>query len=183
MKKLLALFICLFTLALGGCAKDTTFSEFQAIQNQETYSYVLRTRVLHRNEETHEYEIPIDFYCYIEKTNNEFTISYSKVAKNSEEYQELGSFKYINGQVTDVNGEEPPIPKDAIIFDNYVFEKSNFKKAEEPIYQVIDDLAFFKGEKYLSGIDISNYSKDRKGLIKICGYTSDGDLVHLDFTF
>ena len=49
MKKLFALFICLFSLALGGCAKDSTFSSYQAIQNQETYSYVLRTRVVDVN--------------------------------------------------------------------------------------------------------------------------------------
>ena len=177
MKKLLALFICLFTIALGGCAKDTTFSEFQAIQNQETYSYVFRTRVIDVN------VITTDFYCYVEKTNNEFTVSYSKVAKDSEDYQELGSFKYVNGQVSVVKGEEPPISKDAIIFDNYVFEKSNYKKMDVSLYRAIDDLACFNGEKFLSIISLSNQYKDGKGLIKIVGYNSDGKVVHLDFTF
>ena len=177
MKKLFALFICLFSLALGGCAKDSTFSSYQAIQNQETYSYVLRTRVIDVN------VITDDFYCYVEKTNNEFTVSYSKVAKDSEDYQELGSFKYINGQVTDVKGEEPLIPKEATIFDNYVFEKSNYKKMDVSLYKSIDDLAFFKGEKFLSNISLSNQYKDGKGLIKIVGYNSEGKVVHLDFTF
>ena len=179
MKKLLALFICLFTIALGGCGGDKSFSDLQGIQNQETYSYEAIVNVLDMSTQTKIH----GFYASVEKSNNEYHVSFSNESKSSEAYQELGSFIYKDGVVSDVKGEEISVSFELFSFDNYVFEKDNYQSKGEGSYSSIDDKACFKGDKLFSNVQLANHLKKGKGELILTGYDNDGYYVNVKIIF
>ena len=179
MKKILALFICLFTLVLGGCGGDKSFSDLQSIQNQDAYSYEAIVNVIDMGTNTRKNK----FYASVVKSNNEYHVSFSNESKSSEAYQELGSFIYKDGVVSDVKGEEIPVSFELFSFDNYVFEKDNYKNRGEGLYDSIDDKACFKGDKLFSNVQFANHLKKGKGELILIGYDNDGYYVNVRIIF
>lgn len=123
------------------------------------------------------------FYASVEKSNHEYHVSFSSESKSSESYQELGSFIYKDGVVSDVKGEEIPVSFELFNFDNYVFEKDNYKNGGDGLYSSIDDKACFKGDKLFSPVQLANHLENGKGELILTGYDNDGYYVNVRIIF